>query len=124
MHGQQRLPDEDWFARYGRLVGATTATGHLPFEDESEFASIVRPLEDRYGRPLTGHGRLKCHRAFQENPESFRRLAERALEQAHRNPVGLLIKMVRDGEHRFWSVGSVEHGLPADDEPCSPKTGA
>ena len=79
MHGQQRLPDEDWFARYGRLVGATRATGYLPFEDESEFASIVRPLEDRYGRPLTGHGRLKCRRAFEENPDSFRRLAERAL---------------------------------------------
>jgi hypothetical protein len=64
MHGQRRLSDEEWFEQFGHIAGASQALSSLPFEDESELAAIVRPLEDRYGRPLTGHGRQTCHRAY------------------------------------------------------------
>lgn len=73
--------------------------------DEDDFASVVAPLErvamsgfNRSGK-LRGDGRAVCWRAFLENRDGFRVVGSRALHEAARNPLGLLIWMVGQGEH-------------------------
>jgi hypothetical protein len=70
------------------------------------FAEIVAPLEAVAGKRLDGSGLQACLVAFDESPEGFKRTAEGALDRGQVNPLGLLIKMVRDGDH-------LEEGRPA-----------
>jgi hypothetical protein len=64
-----------------------------------EFDEIVRPLEEACGERLAGPGRGPCWTAFGEHPHGFRACAAAALDRGKRPP-GLLIQMVRDGDHR------------------------
>ncbi len=64
-----------------------------------EFGEIVAPLEKASGKPLGGPGLERCRTAFQENPHGFRVCATDALQRAL-SPLGLLIRMVSDGDHR------------------------
>jgi hypothetical protein len=63
------------------------------------FDQVIARLEAAASAPLTGPPRRLCMQAFEENPEGFRRCAERALQRARRNPVGLLVRMVRDRDY-------------------------
>ena len=96
---RRRISDEEWFARNGHYAGV----GGVPIGDEehSEFVALVAPLERAAGRPLSGPGRSKCMRAFKENPDAFARLTAAALERGRVNPLGLLIRMVSDRDHRL-----------------------
>jgi hypothetical protein len=100
---EHRLSDEDWFDRNGHWVGATIGASSLGAELNAEefddFRLVVAPVESRSGRPLGGVGLRKCLRAFKERPSGFRRCAADALERGSRNPVGLLITMVDQGDH-------------------------
>lgn len=95
---EKRLSDEEWFARNGGWAGDVGGV-NLSGEQLDEFRSIVGPLELRLGRPLAGVGLRKCLRAFAMRPAEFRRLAEDALARGSRNPVGLLVRMVEEGDH-------------------------
>ena len=64
-----------------------------------EFDEIVAPLERRARQRLTRSGRLDCERAFNENPDGFRACVDRALAKGNGSPVGLLVRMCRDGDH-------------------------
>jgi hypothetical protein len=87
-------------------AAASPSSGISPREREAEqhaaasassFDEIVAPLEAGTER-LNGSGRGACLAAFNENPEGFARIAGEALERG-RNPLGLLCRMVRDGDH-------------------------
>src|SRR5207249_9390877 len=73
--------------------------GSAAAELHASFDAIVAPLEAAAGKRLNGAGLPACRAAFNENPEGFERVAGRALERASSNPLGLLIRMVRDGDH-------------------------
>jgi hypothetical protein len=64
-----------------------------------EFNAIVEPLEAEAGKRLNGPGRVACLAAFREDPDGFSRVAEDALGRARVNPLGLLVRMVSDGDH-------------------------
>ena len=66
-----------------------------------EFVELLAPLEARAGRRLNGAGRGWCLRAFTENPAGFAACVRDALERAELSPLGLLVRMVRDGDHRL-----------------------
>jgi hypothetical protein len=78
-------------------------------QEPAAFAEIVAPLEVRTGRRLNGPGRLQCLRAFKENEYGFGACATDALRRGRENPLGLLVKMVRD---RDWNVPPPE-GAPS-----------
>lgn len=76
-----------------------------------EFDELLLPLErigDEYGpKRLNGWGLELCLAAFHEHPEGFAICVGRALgkwrehdpEKPVTNPLGLLVHMVREGEH-------------------------
>lgn len=66
----------------------------------------MAPLERRSGQALVGQGRSDCIRAFEENPEGFRSCAARALRKG-KSPLGLLVKMVQQGQHRIPAAATV-----------------
>jgi hypothetical protein len=70
-------------------------------QEPDSFAEIVAPLEVSIGRRLNGSGRILCLRAFEENAHGFAACAGEALRRGRENPLGLLVKMVRDGD---WNV--------------------
>lgn len=76
--------------------------------EPDQFVAIVRELEDFTGRRLRGEGRVRCLRAFGESADGFERLARSARMRARRNPFGLLITMVKDGEHLLRANARVE----------------
>jgi len=41
-----------------------------------------------------------CVAAFAESPDGFRACAAKALRIAHSTPLGLLVRLIKDGEHR------------------------
>jgi hypothetical protein len=67
----------------------------------ASFDAIIEPLEVSAGKPLIGRGRQVCLAAYEENPEGFRLIAEEARVRAARNELGLLVRMVLDGDHRI-----------------------
>lgn len=73
--------------------------------DGRELAAIVAPLELASRKALTGPGGFICSRGFAENPNGFEAAAARALTKYQLgksyDPLGLLVKMIRDGEHRI-----------------------
>jgi hypothetical protein len=75
-----------------------------------EFASILKPLEEASGKRLGGPGLELCRAAFRENPHGFRLCAKHALRRATENALGLLVRMVDDGDHR---------GVPPPSAPAS-----
>jgi hypothetical protein len=88
----------------------------------SEFDPLVAPLEamgDENGpKRLNGPGLGWCVDAFNVNPDGFAVCCARALEAGgsgySRSPLGLLCRMVRDGEHRITTT----HGRrPRDARP-------
>lgn len=91
--------NERYFAEeYGAWAGPTAAGPELV----AEFNSLVAPLEVLDGRVLNGPGRQACLRAFRTSPDGFRRLVAIAAEKGrHSSKRGLLIHMVRLGDHRL-----------------------
>lgn len=77
-------------------AAAAAAAGN----DEAKFKAVIAPLEYEAGKALAGGGRESCLAAFFEKPLGFAICAEDALNRATVNPLGLLIRMVRDGDHR------------------------
>jgi len=62
---------------------------------------VVAPLERRSRKALDGDGLDDCLAAFAENAEGFAWRADAALARTkYKNSLGLLVKMVRAGEHR------------------------
>jgi hypothetical protein len=72
---------------------------------EAELAEILAPLEAAAGTRLKGWGRRKWLSALAENPAGFRSCACEALERG-RNPLGLLVQMVKDGDHDVETLPS------------------
>ena len=64
-----------------------------------EFVALVGELEAAAGKRLRNPGRERCLRAFGESPDGFARTALSAKRRARTSPLGLLCKMVEDGEH-------------------------
>jgi hypothetical protein len=65
-----------------------------------EFLALVDELEiAAAGRSLEGSARLKCLAAPLGYPRGFAIVAQRALQEADRNPIGLLL----------WSIGRNQH---------------
>lgn len=67
--------------------------------EPDEFVAIVSPLETIATRRLNGNGRGECLAAYLENADGFRQLATDAGGRG-KNPCALLVRMVRDGDHR------------------------
>jgi len=65
---------------------------------EVEFAEILEPFEAGAGASLKGWGRQKCFAAFAAHPRGFQVCMSEALERG-RNPIALLVQMVKDGDH-------------------------
>jgi hypothetical protein len=65
---------------------------------EVEFAEILEPFEADAGASLKGWGRQKCLEAFAAHPGGFQACMSEALERG-RNPIALLVQMVKDGDH-------------------------
>jgi hypothetical protein len=91
--------NETYFSRYGDA--STIARGDDSAEIGVAFRSLVTPLEQRLGKPLTGLGRQACIRAFRTHPDGFARLCQEALSRGRTNPIGLLIRMVAAEEHKL-----------------------
>ena len=77
--------------------------------DSETFAAIIAPLEllaANGGPPeaFNGPGRAEALAAFRESPDGFRACVLKALQRAQsgksQKPLGLLVRMVRDGDHR------------------------
>jgi hypothetical protein len=92
----------------------------MPFSREGAssmqgFTTIVEPLERRAGVRLNGPGLAVCFRAFIDAPDRFPALARDALARG-RNPVALLVRMVKDGDHRLPALPQQpeqQHRAPA-----------
>jgi hypothetical protein len=81
------------------------------------FLELVDSLEvASHGRPLEGAGRAKCLRAFSEAPRGFGIVADRAIEEGRKNPIGLLIWMVERGQHRKAERAAQRNGADYVDE--------
>ena len=87
--------------RYGPNVGAAVVAVADP-ERVRAFAELVAPLETRAGKPLGPPARSAVFAAFCESPDGFRRCIDAAGERG-KDPLRLLIHMIRCGDHR--SVG-------------------
>ncbi len=74
-----------------------------PLERPSAFDAIVRPVEAAQRFHLNGAGLGWCLRAFDEDVVGFERCAREALGRWQQGrcekPLGLLCKMVRDGDY-------------------------
>jgi len=80
-------------------------------QEPADFAEILAPLEARAGRRLNGGGRELCAQACAENDVGFRACVGEALRRGRENPLGLLVKMIQDGD---WRVTAPEPPPP----PC------
>jgi hypothetical protein len=69
--------------------------------EPAAFTETVAKLEYDTGRRLSGPYRLACLRAFEQNERGFRACVDAALRRGRENKVGLLVRMVRDGD---WNV--------------------
>jgi hypothetical protein len=67
--------------------------------EPERFTKLVTSLEVKACSRLNPPARELCLRAFLAAPESFEILARRAHEKARSSPIGLLIAMVKNGEH-------------------------
>jgi hypothetical protein len=77
-------------------------SGDERFEKSAEperFTKLVTSLEVKACSRLNPPARELCLRAFLAAPESFEILVMRAHEKARSSPIGLLIAMVKNGEH-------------------------
>ena len=66
-----------------------------------EFLALVDELEiAAAGRSLEGAARLKCLAAHLGYPRGFALVARRALQEADRNPIGLLLWSIDRNQHK------------------------
>jgi hypothetical protein len=75
----------------------------VPNEDAEpeEFQRLIEELEIAAGgRSLEGRARLNCLYAYIEFPRGFKRVAQRAVQESTRNPIGLLLWALNRNEHR------------------------
>jgi len=67
---------------------------------QASFDATVAPLEAKAGKRLHGYGRRLCAAAFQRSPEGVERCVGELLARADTTtPLGLLVHMVREGDH-------------------------
>lgn len=78
--------------------GPKTNTTH------AAFAALLDPLEQVTGRRLGNPARGDCFKEFQRRPGAVRRVAEDALVDATRNPVGLFSHRIKHGWHELEPV--------------------
>jgi hypothetical protein len=98
-------------AKLAELPASKQASGRPP-----DFDAVVAPLEavgdDHGSKRLNGPGLDWCLSAFSEAPGGFARCAARAYSRwergESRRPLGLLCRMVRDGEHRQAQRSEIE----------------
>jgi hypothetical protein len=64
-----------------------------------EFLALIEELEDFTGRRVRGEARSLFLEEFAKSPGGFARCLRSALHRARLNPIGLLVTMIRDGEH-------------------------
>jgi hypothetical protein len=110
-HTRRELSDEQWFERFADGLRAEGDAEAVP-----AFLALVGPLEQRARRRLTGLGRQACIRAFRTQPDGFARLCTEALARGRTNPLGLLIVMVRAGEHKLDPPSTTGEKSPAEEE--------
>jgi hypothetical protein len=67
--------------------------------EPERFTNLVAQLERSAASRLKSPARDLCLEAYHSSIEGFEVLVARAHEKARSNPVGLLIAMVRNGEH-------------------------
>jgi hypothetical protein len=79
--------------------------------EPSEFAEIVARLEASHGRRLNGAARSLCLEAFEQNEFGFSACVAEAMRRGTTNPIGLLVRMVRD---RDWDVPTLEPAPPQE----------
>jgi hypothetical protein len=91
-----------------KKFSSTNACMHEP----TAFTEIVATLEVDNGRRLNGSGRELCLRAFTQNQVGFAACVNEALRRGRHNSLGLLVRMVRDGD---WNV-------PQPEPPSSPSS--
>jgi hypothetical protein len=85
--------------------------------EPEQFLDLVDSLEVAAdGRSLEGAGRGKCLHAFRECPRGFEIVAERAIQEARTNPIGLLIWMVGRGQHKKAERAAEHNGHGTVDE--------
>lgn len=112
-------------AREGMHAGREEDRVHLTVPENDcmhkeprDFVELVAPLERAARKRLRGDARDRCLAAFRAAPEEVRILADDALGRAHTNPIGLLIRMVDDGEHllseeeRYDADVGAEYSVP------------
>jgi hypothetical protein len=73
--------------------------------EPAEFAEIVASLEASNGRRLNGSARELCLQAFEQNAFGFAACVSEAGRRGTTNSIGLLVRMVRDGD---WDVPALE----------------
>src|SRR5579862_4774015 len=93
-------------------------TGRDGMNEDSEtvhaggFDAVIAPLERHAGQRLNGRNRVLLQEAHLSHREGFERCASKAMRISSSSPIGLLVKMVKDGDHRRpLSLGEV---APAD----------
>jgi hypothetical protein len=69
--------------------------------EPKEFEQLVEELElASGGRSLAGRARITCLYAYIEFPRGFALVVRRAIQEAERNPIGLLLWALERNEHR------------------------
>jgi hypothetical protein len=105
----RRVSDEQYFAELGYTVAG--------IGDERRFAAAIEPLEARVGRRMNGPGRASCVRAFTREPERVSSVIAEVLSRLEgvgfsdiRSPLGLVVKMVADGDDYRTPEGEAKLG--------------
>jgi hypothetical protein len=87
---------------------------------EAEFAEILEPFEVDAGASLKGWGRQKCFAAFAAHPSGFQVCMSEALERG-RNPIALLVQMVKDDDPRDRERSGSNGSTPEPPPPPAPR---
>ena len=72
---------------------------HPEQSEPKGFLKAVEPLEFAADRALDGIGRQEALEAWKAFPRGFEVVARRALQQATRNPIGLMLWMLGRQHH-------------------------
>jgi hypothetical protein len=82
-----------------------------------EFRQLIEELEIAAGgRSLEGRARINCLYAYIEHPRGFALVVRRAIQEADRNPIGLLLWALNRNEHKKAQLAA-ERGDALEDIP-------
>jgi hypothetical protein len=85
---------------------------------ESEFVALVEELEIMAGgRSLEGTALETCRAAVREFPRGFKIVARRSIQEADRNPIGLLLWSLKRNQHTKAQLAAERADERADEIP-------